>query len=101
MDAEDAERNRSLDVALLPVRLARRPVLRRLKLHLPPGEEEVFDSEEESQEVGERCEDLPCFFMAYGNGKARKTNRCGRSVSGRLPAPAPAATARRGAPLRL
>ncbi|CAJ1434076.1 unnamed protein product [Effrenium voratum] len=71
-DPEDVQTNRSFDMALLPVRLARRPTVQRLRLELPPLEEEdaePFDSDEESARRPQ-LEDLPCYFTAYSNGKA-------------------------------
>ncbi|CAK8991116.1 unnamed protein product [Durusdinium trenchii] len=73
-DPEDVKTNRSFDMALLPVRLARRKVVQQLKLDLPPldlEDQEPIDSDEEpSEKRQQRHEDLPCFFTAYGNGKA-------------------------------
>eukprot|EP00439_Symbiodinium_sp_Y106_P074422 s501_g14.t1 len=74
-DPEDIRTNRSFDSALLPVRIARRKAVQELRLVLPPGEEgdeEPFDSDEEPSRGARKAEfeDLPCYFVAYGNGKA-------------------------------
>ncbi|CAE7259455.1 ELD1 [Symbiodinium natans] len=75
MDREDVRTNRSFDSALLPVRIARRRTVQELRIVLPPqeeGDEEPFDSDEEPSQAARKAEfeDLPCYFVAYGNGKA-------------------------------
>ncbi|CAE7717786.1 ELD1 [Symbiodinium sp. KB8] len=74
-DPEDIRTNRSFDSALLPVRIARRRAVQELRIVLPPveeGDEEPFDSDEEPSRGARKAEfeDLPCYFVAYGNGKA-------------------------------
>ncbi|CAE7204077.1 unnamed protein product, partial [Symbiodinium sp. CCMP2456] len=74
-DPEDIRTNRSFDSALLPVRIARRRAVQELRIVLPPveeGDEEPFDSDEEPSRGAKKAEfeDLPCYFVAYGNGKA-------------------------------
>lgn len=72
-DPEDVRSNRSFDMAILPVRLARRKVVQELQLELPAldaDDQEPFDSDEEPPGKRWQHEDLPCFFTAYGNGKA-------------------------------
>merc|ERR1711879_718890 len=58
--------------ALLPVRIARRKTSQSFQLSLPMPDDEAQPSDSDEGSEGKRSgqEDLPCYFIAYGNGKA-------------------------------
>ncbi|CAE8648654.1 unnamed protein product, partial [Polarella glacialis] len=80
-DPEDLRDNRTFDTLMIGVRVARRPTACSFQLNLPqPDEDSDKPSESEDERsagpsssgpsAGRRSVDLPCFFTAYGNGKA-------------------------------